>query len=73
MPTSLRAAAGRAAATERWSGPEAPATLDARRDLRAAQLEQHIARVVAEAPPLTEHQRDRLATLLLNTPNVAPR
>lgn len=37
---------------------------EARRDLAAATLEQHVRRVVAEAPPLTEAQRDRIASLL---------
>ncbi len=35
-----------------------------RRDLRAAQLEEHIRRVVDAAPPLTNEQRDRLALLV---------
>jgi hypothetical protein len=39
-----------------------------RRDLRAAQLEQHIRRVVDEAPPLTGEQQDRLALLLRSAP-----
>ncbi len=34
------------------------------RQLRAERLEDHIARAVAAAPPLTTEQRDRLATLL---------
>lgn len=34
------------------------------RDLAAAKLEQYIARVVSEAPPLTPTQIDRLAALL---------
>lgn len=36
----------------------------ARRDLAAAKLEAHIARVVAEAPPLTREQLDRIAVLI---------
>lgn len=39
-------------------------TSELRRDLRAAGLEAHISRVVAEAPPLTDVQRSRLAALL---------
>jgi hypothetical protein len=38
--------------------------LEIRRDLAAAKLEQYIERVVSEAPPLTDEQRDRLAGLL---------
>ena len=37
---------------------------DLKRDLAAANLEAYIARVVAEAPPLTIEQRRRLAGLL---------
>lgn len=36
----------------------------ARRDLTAANLEQHIRRVADAAPPLTPAQRERLALLL---------
>lgn len=38
--------------------------LEVRRDLAAAKLEQYIERVVSEAPPLTDEQRERLAGLL---------
>lgn len=41
-----------------------PDVIDARRELRAARLELYIARVVAEAPPLTPAMLDRLALLL---------
>ncbi len=37
---------------------------DARRDLAAARIADYIARVTADAPPLTSEQRDRLAALL---------
>lgn len=43
--------------------PDADVT-ELRRKLRAERLEEHIRRVVDEAPPLTAEQRDRLATLL---------
>ena len=45
-------------------GPDHPAVADARRDLRAETLAEHIERTVAEWPPLTETQRARLAALL---------
>jgi hypothetical protein len=35
-----------------------------RRDLRVAQLADHIAKVVKSAPPITPEQRARLASLL---------
>jgi hypothetical protein len=38
--------------------------MEAARDYRALSLEQHIQRVVAEAPPFTDEQRDRLRVLL---------
>lgn len=37
---------------------------DARRDLAVAKIAQYVERVVAEAPPLTDEQRERLAGLL---------
>ncbi len=42
----------------------------ARRDLRAAQLEEHIRRVVDACPKLTSEQRDRLALLLRGSSDV---
>ena len=41
-----------------------PELIDARRSLKATRLEEYVARVVAEAPPLTPEQRDRIAALL---------
>lgn len=35
-----------------------------KQQLKAERLEEHVARVVAEAPPLTPEQRDRIAALL---------
>jgi hypothetical protein len=52
------------AAITRHNGPEDPRLPELQRDLRAAMLEEHIQRVVAEAPPLTDDQRARLAGLL---------
>lgn len=46
-------------------GADAPETLAAREELRALAAEEQITRIVAEAPPLTEAQRARLAVLLL--------
>lgn len=39
-------------------------TTELRRQLKAERLEVHIAKTVAEWPPLTPEQRDRLALLL---------
>lgn len=41
-----------------------PELLTARRDLKAARLEDYVNKVVAEAPPLTAEQLDRVAVLL---------
>jgi hypothetical protein len=41
-----------------------PELVAARRDLKAARLEDYVASVVASAPPLTPEQRDRIAALL---------
>jgi len=61
---NIPSAKSRLGAYERHRGPNDPATLDARRDLRAAVLEDHIKRIVDQAPPLTAEQIDRLAVLL---------
>jgi hypothetical protein len=44
--------------------PDHPKLVDARRDLAATRLEEHVRRVVAEAPPLSDEQRDKIANLL---------
>lgn len=38
--------------------------IEARRNLKAAKLEEYVARVVAQAPPLTDEQAHRIASLL---------
>jgi len=48
----------------REHGAGHPLVTEARRDFRAARLAAYIEKVVAEAPPLTPGQRDRLALLL---------
>ncbi len=54
----------RVAALSRDRAVNDPDLLEARRDLRAARLEEYIARTVAAAPPLTDEQRSRLALFL---------
>jgi hypothetical protein len=54
----------RLARLSKTHAPDSPLVLEARRDFRAARLEDYIAKTVAEAPPLTDEQRDRLAVLL---------
>lgn len=59
--TSLRA---RVASLSRSRPADDPALIEARRELRATRLEQYVSRVVAEAPPLADDQRARIAALL---------
>lgn len=49
-------------------GADSPEVANARRDLRAARLEDAVAKVVAEAPPLTTDQRARIIGLLQSSP-----
>lgn len=41
-----------------------PELIEARRNLKAAKLEEYVARVVAQAPPLSDEQAHRIASLL---------
>ena len=54
----------RVASLSRSRTPDDPDLVAARRNLRAARLEDYIRRTVDAAPPLTAEQRDRLAVLL---------
>jgi len=55
---------GRVAALSRSRTADDPELVDARQQLAAARLEYHVKRVLAEAPPLTDSQRDRIAQIL---------
>ncbi len=71
MPTIAKAVAisrARVGALSRDRSPDDPILIAARRDLRAARLEDYITRTVDAAPPLTPEQRDRLAVLLRGAP-----
>jgi hypothetical protein len=59
----------RVASLTRSRTPDDPELIEARRNMRAARLEDVIRRTVAAAPPLTPEQRDRLAVLLRATPD----
>ncbi len=54
----------RVAALARFRPASDPVLVAAQQDLRAAKLAAHIAKVVAEAPPLSPAVLDRLASLL---------
>ncbi|MGY1985452.1 hypothetical protein ACI792_04440 [Blastococcus sp. SYSU DS0669] len=64
MSAATATARGRLAVTSRHYGPDADQTRQARRDLEAAKLADHIRRVVDTAPPLTLEQRIKLSALL---------
>jgi hypothetical protein len=44
--------------------PNDPAIVEARRNLKALRLEEHVTKVLADAPPLSDEQRNRIAALL---------
>ncbi len=52
------------AALSRSRSADDPDLINARRNLRAERLAEHVAKVVAQAPPLSPAQRDRIAVLL---------
>lgn len=54
-------ARGRVAALSRSRTHDDPDFLDARRDLTAVTLEEHIERALEKAPPLTDEQAERIA------------
>lgn len=57
----------RVAGLSRDRHPSDPDLLEARANLKAARLEDYVARVIASAPPLTNEQRERIAALLRPT------
>lgn len=62
--SSWTAERARVAALSRSREPNDPDLINARRDLRAARLQDYVQKVVAEAPPLTAEQADRIAAIL---------
>jgi hypothetical protein len=54
----------RVAGLSRDRKPDDPDLVGARLELRALRLEDYVAQVLAEAPPLTNEQRSRIAALL---------
>ncbi|WP_214370670.1 hypothetical protein [Pseudonocardia sp. H11422] len=59
---TLRKAIGRAGNATRWGTITQAA--EARREVRALKLAEHVERVVREFPPLTDEQCNRIAALL---------
>ena len=64
MTTTWTAKRAKLAALSRHRPADDPEVLEAARDLRAARLEDHVAKVVALAPPLSDDQRARITRLL---------
>jgi hypothetical protein len=56
--------AGSISAITRHRGPNDPRLPELRRDLAAEQLADYVTKIVAQAPPLSPEQRDRIANLL---------
>ncbi len=64
IPTDWKQKRGRLARLSQDLPADDPQLGELRRDIRAARLAQHVEKILAEAPPLTDQQRDRLAELL---------
>lgn len=58
---------GRVASLSRSRSANDPDLIEARRALAAEKLAAYVAKTVADAPPLTDAQRDRIAALLCPT------
>lgn len=65
--SAIKSGRGRVAALTRSRPADDPELVEARRDLAAEVIAQHVAKVVAKAPPLTPEQRDRIAAILRST------
>jgi len=64
MGHSALSARGKLGATARRFPNDPDRLAEARRDLAAAKLQDYIERTLADAPPLSDAQRERLAVLL---------
>lgn len=60
----ITTARAKVAALSRSRTPDDPELIEARRSLKAANVAAYIEKAVAEAPPLTRNQLDRIAGLL---------
>lgn len=61
---SWKAERARVASLSRSRTPDDPKLIEARRNLRAERLADHIAKALAGSPPLTDEQRASIAVLL---------
>lgn len=69
--STRRTLAAKVGGIERKCGPHDPRLPELRRDLRATELAEHVRRIVDQAPPLTNEQRNRIAALLRPAGTVA--
>ena len=67
LTPDTRAKIARASVLTRYHDPSDDVVMNARRDAAAARVEDYVTRIVSEAPPLTDAQRDRIAALLRPT------
>lgn len=67
MSTAVFKERGRVASLTRSRAADDPELIEARTNLAAEKLAAYVSAVVAEAPPLTDAQRDRIAALLRPT------
>lgn len=68
MHPQVSRARARVAALSRPDAGDDERRTEARRDLNAAKIEAYVSRILAEAPPLNDEQRIRLAELLRPVP-----
>jgi hypothetical protein len=64
MGAKVASAKGRYLAANRYHPNDRERIDDAGRELAAAKIEEYVERVVAQAPPLTPEERDRIALAL---------
>lgn len=64
VPPAVAHERARVAALSRSRAESDPDLVKARATLKAAKLEEYVARAVADAPPLSDEQRARIAAIL---------
>ena len=70
---TITSARARHNSLRRYRASDDPEVVDARRALRDAKIEDHVRKLVADAPDLTAEQRSKLAVLLLASGTAQPR
>lgn len=65
MSMSWTTERARVASLTRSRKPDDPDLIEARRNLRALRLVEHVQKALADAPPLTNEQRETVARLLI--------